>query len=494
DTLTPVTDLSVTNTDGQTSAVPGTEVTYTLVATNAGPSATVVPARVTAPFDPGYTGTLNWSCTATPGSSCEAAGGLSFALNVQVTLAAGGSATIVARKEADPDATGTLSNTVSIGYPGAGSPTDPNASNNDATDTDTLTPQADFSVTKTDGQLVAVPGSPIQYTIVVRQNGPSGAGAATVTDTLPAEITGATWTCTTTGVSSCPPSGAGNIATPVTLGLFGTATFTLSGTVSPAATGTLSNTASVAAPGTVTDTVPANDQATDTDNVSLQVSELAHATTTLRDLSPLGGSPAEHFYWLAQQPFASYEIVVDATSGDVGPALQLERLAADGSTVLQGSVGTSALGFSRSLRIRNDSPVVQASQLVRVRSGACGTDCGPDDVYRIRMRETTGRIARFNNSASQGTVVVLQNSSSEAVAGTMRFWRANGTLAASQAFTLAPHGLSVVNSGAIPGLAGTSGSITVGHDGPYGVIVGKAVAIEPATGFSFDSPLTPLAR
>jgi hypothetical protein len=36
---------------------------------------------------------------------------------------------------------------------------------------------------------------------------------------------------------------------------------------------------------------------------------------------------------------------------------------------------------------------------------------------------------------------------------------------------------------------GTSGSITVTHDGSYGALAGKAVALEPATGSSFDSPL-----
>ena len=168
------------------------------------------------------------------------------------------------------------------------------------------------------------------------------------------------------------------------------------------------------------------------------MSELVHATSTSRDLRPIGGAPAEHFYWLAQQPYSSYEIVVDATSGDIGPTLELARLAGDGSTVLQSAVGTSAIGFSRSLRVVNDGAAAQASQLIRVRSGACGTGCGPDDVYRIRMRETTGRIPRFNNSASQATIVVLQNTSDGTVAGTIRFWRANGGLAASQAFTPGP--------------------------------------------------------
>jgi hypothetical protein len=32
--------------------------------------------------------------------------------------------------------------------------------------------------------------------------------------------------------------------------------------------------------------------------------------------------------------------------------------------------------------------------------------------------------------------------------------------------------------------------VTVTHDGRYGSLVGKAVAIEPSSGFSFDTPLT----
>jgi hypothetical protein len=42
-----------------------------------------------------------------------------------------------------------------------------------------------------------------------------------------------------------------------------------------------------------------------------------------------------------------------------------------------------------------------------------------------------------------------------------------------------------------PGLAplvGQSGSITIAHDGPYGSLNIKAVALEPSTGFSFDTP------
>ena len=372
--------------------------------------------------------------------------------------------------------------------------TDPLPANNAATDTDTLTPQADFGITKTDGQLAATPGAAITYTIQVTQVGPSGSPAATVTDAFPAAITGVSWTCVASAGSSCPPSGSGSINSPVTLLPGGTATFTATGTVSAAATGTLANTAQVTAPGGVTDPVAGNNSATDTDNLTLDMVELSHGSQLLRDLSPVGSASADHLYWLSQKPYSSYEVVVDATSGDVGPTLLLQRVAGDGSTVLQQSAGVSALGFSRSLRFVNDRPVSEDGQLVRVRSGSCGTNCGADDVYRIRLRETTGRIARFNNSTSQITVAILQNVSGAPLTGTLYFWRSNGTLAATLPFSLGVRATLVQTTASIPGLAGMSGAVTVAHDGGYGGLSGKTVALEPATGFSFDSPLAPVGR
>jgi hypothetical protein len=38
---------------------------------------------------------------------------------------------------------------------------------------------------------------------------------------------------------------------------------------------------------------------------------------------------------------------------------------------------------------------------------------------------------------------------------------------------------------------GQSGTITLASDGRYGDLAGKTVALEPATGFSFDSPMVP---
>jgi uncharacterized repeat protein (TIGR01451 family) len=488
DTLAPTADLGIAKTDNQSTAVPGTAVTYTIAVTNAGPSVSGS-ATVTDTFPASLTG-VSWTCVGAGGASCPASGSGNIAAGV--TLPPSGVVTFTATGTIAPTATGTLANTASAAVPGG--VTDPVSANNSSTDSDALTPQADFAITKTDGQLVATPGGPVTYTIQVTQGGPSASGAATVTDTFPASVSGVSWTCSASGGSSCPAGGSGNINTAVTLLPGGTATFTATGTVSAAATGTLSNTAQVTAPGSVTDPVSGNNAATDTDNLTLDFVELTHGAQLLRDLAPrVGIVPAEHFYWLSQKPYSSYEVSVDGTSGDVGPTLSVQRLAGDAVTVLQSSSGSSAIGSSRTLRFVNDRPVSQDAELLRVRSGGCSSDCGPDDVYRIRLRETTGRIARYNNSSSQVTVAILQNVSGGPLNGTAYFWRTNGTLAATHSFSLASRAVLVLNTASLTGLAGTSGAVTVAHDGGYGGLVGKGVALEPATGFSFDSPMVPVA-
>jgi hypothetical protein len=119
----------------------------------------------------------------------------------------------------------------------------------------------------------------------------------------------------------------------------------------------------------------------------------------------------------------------------------------------------------------------------------CTTDCGADDQYRIRAYETTYAIPRFNNSGTQVTVAILQNPGGYAVSGTLWFWNTGGILLASQPFTVAAKATLVLNTAAVPGLSGESGWVSVSHDGRYGDLAGKTVALEPATGFSFDSPM-----
>ncbi len=259
--LFPVADLAITKTDGVTTATPGGSVTYTITASNAGPSADAS-ATVADTFPAVLTCT--WTCVGAGGGTCTASG--SGNLNDTVNLPAGGSVTYTASCAISAAATGTLSNTATVTN---GATSDSSAANNSATDTDTLIAQADLAVTKTDGVTSATPGGSVTYTITASNAGPSNATGATVADTFPASLT-CTWTCAGAGGGTCTASGAGNISGIVNLPAGGSVTYTASCTISAAATGTLSNTATVTAPAGVTDPNPGNNSATDADSLGAQ--------------------------------------------------------------------------------------------------------------------------------------------------------------------------------------------------------------------------------
>jgi len=55
-------------------------------------------------------------------------------------------------------------------------------------DTDTLTPQADLSVSKTDGQTAVAAGTSNTYTLTVTNAGPSAVRSVSLTDAVPAAL------------------------------------------------------------------------------------------------------------------------------------------------------------------------------------------------------------------------------------------------------------------------------------------------------------------
>jgi ELWxxDGT repeat protein len=217
--------------------------------------------------------------------------------------------------------------------------------------------------------------------------------------------------------------------------------------------------------------------------------EIAPGSVVRTDLAaPIGRTSDRDYYVMLQQPQSSYEVVVDETSGDAVP-LSVQRVAGDGSTVQTAS--PTGTGASLSLRWQNTTSVAVTSEHLAVSSAACGSVCGADDRYRLRLYETTLSAPRFNNVNGQGTVVLLQNRSQQAISGRLLFWMPAGWLGHEEQFVVPARGALAINTLALyPG----SGSLTVSHDGSYGALVGKAVALEPATGFSFDTPLTSRPR
>lgn len=281
DTLAGQSDLSITKTDGVTSATAGGSVTYTIVASNAG-SCPVTGATVADTFPADLT--CSWTCAGAGGSSCTAAGAGSIN-DAAVNLPSGTSVTYTAMCTIAASACGSISNTATITAPAA--TPDPNPANNSATDTDTVPGTADLQITKTNNATSLTPGGTVTYTIVASNAGPCPVTGATVSDPVPTGLINCSWTCTGTGGATCTAAGAGGISDnmvnlPVDMPV-GTifVTYTLTCTVEPGATGTVTNTATITPPPGVTDPVPPNGTATDPDPI-------VGGPEAIPALSPLG--------------------------------------------------------------------------------------------------------------------------------------------------------------------------------------------------------------
>ncbi|HEX3124725.1 MAG TPA: carboxypeptidase regulatory-like domain-containing protein, partial [Rhodanobacteraceae bacterium] len=103
DTLAPSANLGITNTDGVTNATPGGSVTYTIIASNVGPS-NAPGSTVADAFPAGLT--CSWTCVGAGGGTCTASG--SGNINNSVNLPSGGNVTYTASCTIGAGATGSL--------------------------------------------------------------------------------------------------------------------------------------------------------------------------------------------------------------------------------------------------------------------------------------------------------------------------------------------------------------------------------------------------
>jgi uncharacterized repeat protein (TIGR01451 family) len=127
-------------------------------------------------------------------------------------------------------------------------------------------PTTDLTITKTDNQTSANPGSSITYTIKVTNNGATPLSSLKVTDALPAALINPTFT---------PSIGTYNSTTGDWIGLSlnpnQSIELTITATISPSFLGTLTNQATVLPPTGTEDFNPDNNEATDTTVVSSSV-------------------------------------------------------------------------------------------------------------------------------------------------------------------------------------------------------------------------------
>jgi hypothetical protein len=235
----------------------------------------------------------------------------------------------------------------------------------------------------------------------------------------------------------------------------------------------------------VWDNDPSNeDDSNNTDN------ELFHGDVQVHDLAAQAAVPDQDWFAIRSRPFSSYEVLTSGLQGEIWGSTNasVDRVDGTGAVLTAGDTPPSGQNSSKSVRWANNSGT-QSIDYIRVdgNTADCNITCSTNSQYTIRMWETTGAISRFNNSGSQSTVLILQNPTDYVIAGTVYFWDPSGTQVATLPFILPPKGLSVTTTSTL--IPGVAGSITITQNGRFGDLQGKSVALEPATGFSFDTPL-----
>jgi len=266
-TVAPKVDVALVKTASPTTATPGDNVTYTLVATNNGPST----ANAVSIGDPLPSGVTFVSAD----SGCAfASGTVTCAIG---TLAKDASATKHFVVKIANATTGTVHN---VGTVSTTSPDSNPANDSDDADV-TVTPKADVALVKTASPTTASPGDNVTYTLVATNNGPSTATGVSISDPLPSGVT------FVSADSGCALASGTVTCTIGTLAKDATATKHFVVKIANATTGSVHNV------GTVSATTPDPDHSNDSDDADVTVTPKVDVAL-VKTASPTSGSPGDN--------------------------------------------------------------------------------------------------------------------------------------------------------------------------------------------------------
>lgn len=241
--------VTVTQTANPDPYVPGEPLTFTVsLVTTCGAGGcpvggpAVLGVLVNDPLPAQLSGAkFTWTCAASAGSSCAAAGTGNIHDSAHITEV--GNLTYTVKGTVPASARGMLLNGVTVTAAGVAIP----VCNPDCAAAVSVppAPAVGLAVAKRAAPDPYVPGQQLTYTVTVSNSGPSDAFGARIDDPLPAALTGHgfTWKCTASAGSSCAASGSGSIHDVVTIAVGGRLTYTITGTVPPGTRGTITNTA-----------------------------------------------------------------------------------------------------------------------------------------------------------------------------------------------------------------------------------------------------------
>lgn len=212
---------------------------------------------------------------------------------------------------------------------------------------------------------------------------------------------------------------------------------------------------------------------------------LGHRSEQVHDVEVVGDSTADEDWSIVlAAPRTSHEVVIDDLGAEVLP-FSLERRDASGSNVLQSG---------NPLAWQEGPTASVTTYTIRLSGASCGMTCTAASRYRLRFFDTTYSIPRFNNTGTQLTLLAIHNTADVSANATLFFTSTAGvSLGAGVALALPAQATAIVNTATAQAgaFAGQSGSVTVTSTLGYGRLSGKAVALEPATGFTFETAMAP---
>lgn len=257
----------------------------------------------------------------------------------------------------------------------------------------------DLQVTMS-GPATVLQGTPVTYTLTVTNSGAyaiDAADAPTVTDVLPATLTGASWTCTPSGGASCAASGAGNLnTTGLTLPVNASVTYTVAATLDAGTPcgGVLTNSASADFGSSSSFLDP-----DETNNVPSVSSSISCAVTLVANPGSLSFGPQS-----VGVPSAAQSITVTGTNGAL-----ISNIATSGDFTQSNNCNAALSGSSCTIEVMF-APAIEgslngtltitstaASSPITVMLGGTGTNAVPDPFHFIALSNVTPGSTQVSN-------------------------------------------------------------------------------------------------
>jgi hypothetical protein len=226
------------------------------------------------------------------------------------------------------------------------------------------------------------------------------------------------------------------------------------------------------------------DDAVVKDNTALATrNELQRNQWQTHDLEAIGGVADQDWFVVPTSSYRAHQIYVSEITPDtpIDNADFLELYDATGTTLIATSTaGPNATG--KVIRWWSDAAT---SFRVRVKGG---TATSSTSRYSILFSESTMYCPRYNNSGTQVSVLMIQNTTNGTCNVGVGFFDESGANVGNHGANVNPYGMLVLAAGSVPGVNATKGSVQIQPNTcSPSALKAKMVALEPATGFSFDT-------